>query len=160
MPDEGEVSALCKPNRIDRIATLCQVAPHGRLLVEGPNGCGKSTLLKAVAGLHALDAGEVELCERVGTYLGKVSYTGTAKGPYPGKLFLCVCLSAGTAVGPADLTMAASERKSFFLGVFVFMTMAASERKTRRVDPSGAKVLGEGRQGSSISNDGLGFRVF
>ncbi len=37
------------------------LAPGEMLILVGPSGCGKSTLLNAVAGLQAIEAGEIEL---------------------------------------------------------------------------------------------------
>ncbi len=42
-----------------------EAAPGEVLAVLGPNGAGKTTLLRAVAGLEALDSGQVRLDERV-----------------------------------------------------------------------------------------------
>ncbi len=41
------------------------VADAEVLALVGPSGCGKSTLLRMIAGLHAVDAGRVELGGRV-----------------------------------------------------------------------------------------------
>ena len=41
---------------------FCVSLPYGgAMLLEGPSGCGKSTLLRALAGLHPLTAGTVEM---------------------------------------------------------------------------------------------------
>jgi multiple sugar transport system ATP-binding protein len=37
------------------------IGAHEFLVVLGPSGCGKSTLLRVIAGLEAIDAGEIEI---------------------------------------------------------------------------------------------------
>ena len=38
-----------------------ELAPGALLTLVGPSGCGKSTLLRLIAGLHAVDAGRIEV---------------------------------------------------------------------------------------------------
>ena len=53
------------PAGVSIVANLSISLPYGSaILFEGPSGCGKSTLLRAMAGLHPLTAGTLEMPPR------------------------------------------------------------------------------------------------
>ena len=41
-----------------------EIADHEFVVLVGPSGCGKSTLLRVLAGLEAIDGGELFIGER------------------------------------------------------------------------------------------------
>ena len=68
-----EVQGLVKTFGHDRaVDGVSFSVPRGRFLtLLGPSGCGKTTTLMSIAGLHRIDAGEIEV--------GGVAYTSAAR---------------------------------------------------------------------------------
>jgi iron(III) transport system ATP-binding protein len=64
-PQRTVVSSRGVTKRFGRIEALCgvdiDIAAGEVVAVLGPSGCGKSTLLAALAGLHEIDAGTIEI---------------------------------------------------------------------------------------------------
>jgi iron(III) transport system ATP-binding protein len=79
------------------------VVPDGELAaVLGPSGCGKTTLLRAIAGLHPVRAGRIELAGRVLSGDGRAvspERRGIGLVPQEGALFPHLTVAGNVAFG-------------------------------------------------------------
>ena len=61
---------------VDILQNAClQVKAHDIVCLLGPSGCGKTTLLRAIAGLHKISGGSIEVDNKIISYTPTVSCT-------------------------------------------------------------------------------------